>query len=83
MAKRIDIIHNKEDFMQKAYDKSWELMDAQMDIIMDEDMDPADRDEARARARGMADVMALYTPSATVENIPRDAYTRWEARQDG
>lgn len=88
----------KEDemFMMEALHEGWAQLDREVDQIMnvaeglrtEGDVDGATErnlEVLKARSRGKAEVLVLFMPHPfdTAEDIAKEAWLRWKARQDG
>lgn len=80
----------KEDemFMMEALHEGWAQLDREVDAIMEAMNSGADDStilHLKARSRGKAEVLVLFMPHPfdTADDIAKEAYLRWQARQNG
>lgn len=80
----------KEDemFMMEALHEGWAQLDREVDAIMEATASGASDSTLlpmKARSRGKAEVLVLFMPHPfdTADDIAKEAYLRWQARQNG
>jgi hypothetical protein len=76
----VKIVRDKEKFMQKVIDVGWAYIDEQMRVIMDDAATPQEKEAAKGRARGAAEILSMLLPAPLydADAISREAYERWK-----